>query len=280
MELLISIGVIVVVFVIAAVITNNWLGGIIGAFLVGAAIVVWFFFIAPLLNAPCPPGQGRPWGFCTPTGPVISEFSANPNEVQPGQQTWLYWVTQRADTVLLDGQKVDPTGSKNVTLDKSTTFKLVASGTGGPQVERTVSVRVPGTQPPGGQPPAPPTPGQPPAPPPGGQPAPGPGGLSAAELKTLVSATARPDGHPGPIISALDALWPRSSANKRESTTPGGSVPAGHLVWTNWNSGTPPNGVKPVVAEGGYGVFAVCRPQNKLPNGFRSIQADLSEYCK
>src|ERR1051325_1461384 len=85
-----------------------------------------------------------------PPAPTAS-LSASPDTIQPGQNSTLTWQTQNATDVTLDGNRVDASGSQQVTPSQSTTYRLVAKGAGGTQ-EATARVTV--TPPPA--PPAPP----------------------------------------------------------------------------------------------------------------------------
>jgi peptidoglycan-associated lipoprotein len=68
-----------------------------------------------------------------PTAPTAS-LSANPNTLNQGQSTTLTWQTTNATDVSLDGiGTVEASGSRQVTPADSTTYHLVAKGTGGTQ---------------------------------------------------------------------------------------------------------------------------------------------------
>lgn len=287
MELLLAGGVILVAFIVGVWVTNNWFGGILAVLGLAFVAFLWFAFIGPfitrVINAPCPPNQVRNWGVCQPDG-VIVYFAATPNEVEvPGQEVTLSWETQNATEVTLDGKRVEPSDFAVVNPDKSTTYKLVAQRAAGGTSQKTVTVRVRGTKPnpPGGSTPVPGQPTPQPTPKPGDSaPAPGTSGFTAEQLDLLLKATARADGNPGSLIQALDALWPKAANDiKSGSELPGGTVEAGRIVWTNWLS-DPPKGVKEIRAQGAHGVFAVCTKQTNLANGHRSIQAEISRYCK
>jgi peptidoglycan-associated lipoprotein len=85
--------------------------------------------------APPPPPPPPP-----PAAPTAT-LSASPDTIQPGQSSTLTWETQNATDVTLDGAKADPSGSKRVSPTQSTTYRLVAKGTGGTQ-EATARVTV------------------------------------------------------------------------------------------------------------------------------------------
>ena len=68
-----------------------------------------------------------------PTAPTAS-LSANPNTLDPGQPTTLTWQTTNATDVSIGGiGPVDPSGSRQVTPIESTTYHLIAKGSGGTQ---------------------------------------------------------------------------------------------------------------------------------------------------
>jgi peptidoglycan-associated lipoprotein len=68
-----------------------------------------------------------------PTAPTAS-LSANPNTLDAGQSTTLTWQTTNATDVSIDGiGPVDVSGSRQVTPTDSTTYHLIAKGSGGTQ---------------------------------------------------------------------------------------------------------------------------------------------------
>src|SRR5690348_17573347 len=76
--------------------------------------------------APPPPPPPPP-----PPAPTAS-LSASPNSVDKGQSTTLTWQTTNATDVSIDGVgAVEPNGSRQVTPTDSTTYHLVAKGSGG-----------------------------------------------------------------------------------------------------------------------------------------------------
>jgi peptidoglycan-associated lipoprotein len=98
--------------------------------------------------APTPPPPPPP-----PPAPTAS-ISVNPNTIQAGQSASLTWETTNATDVSIDGiGAVQPNGSQSVSPSDSTTYHLVAKGSGGTQ-EATARLTV--TQAP--PPPPPPTP--------------------------------------------------------------------------------------------------------------------------
>jgi peptidoglycan-associated lipoprotein len=87
-------------------------------------------------SLPVPPPPTPP-----PPAPTAS-LTANPNSVQKGESTTLTWETTNATDVQIDGLgPVNPTGSRQVTPTDSTTYRLVAKGSGGSQ-EATARVTV------------------------------------------------------------------------------------------------------------------------------------------
>jgi peptidoglycan-associated lipoprotein len=86
-----------------------------------------------------------------PPTPTAS-LTANPDSIQQGQSTTLSWQTQNATDVSIDNGigAVQPSGSKQVTPNESTTYHLTAKGPGGTQ-DATARVTVT-------PPPAPPQP--------------------------------------------------------------------------------------------------------------------------
>jgi peptidoglycan-associated lipoprotein len=91
---------------------------------------------------PVPPPPTPP-----PPAPTAA-LTANPNSVQKGESTTLTWETTNATDVQIDGVgPVNPTGSRQVTPTDSTTYRLVAKGSGGSQ-EATARVTVEAAPPP------------------------------------------------------------------------------------------------------------------------------------
>jgi peptidoglycan-associated lipoprotein len=82
-----------------------------------------------------------------PSAPTAS-LSANPNTIDPGQSTTLTWQTSNATDVSIDGiGPVDMSGSRQVSPADSTTYRLVAKGSGGTQ-DATARVTVNAAPPP------------------------------------------------------------------------------------------------------------------------------------
>jgi peptidoglycan-associated lipoprotein len=101
--------------------------------------------------APPPPPPPPP-----PPAPTAS-LSASPNSIDKGQSATLSWQTTNATDVSIDGiGAVQANGSQQVTPSDSTTYHLVAKGSGGTQ-EATARVTVNAPPPP---PPPPPSPSE------------------------------------------------------------------------------------------------------------------------
>jgi peptidoglycan-associated lipoprotein len=102
--------------------TTRW------ASLVFALVMIVFLAACAKKVAPPPPPPPP-----APNAPTAS-LSANPNTIDPGQSTTLSWQTTNATDVSIDGiGPVDMSGSRQVTPAESTTYHLVAKGTGGTQ---------------------------------------------------------------------------------------------------------------------------------------------------
>jgi len=98
--------------------------------------------------APPPPPPPPP-----PPAPTAS-IAVNPSSIQAGQSASLTWQTSNATDVSIDGiGAVQPNGSQSVSPTDSTTYHLVAKGSGGTQ-EATARLTVT----PAAAPPPPPTP--------------------------------------------------------------------------------------------------------------------------
>jgi peptidoglycan-associated lipoprotein len=103
-----------------------------------------FLFLAACAKKVAPPPPPPP---PAPTAPTAS-LSANPNTINPGQSTTLTWQTTNATDVSIDGiGPVDTSGSRQVTPADSTTYHLVAKGSGGTQ-DATARVTVNAPPPP------------------------------------------------------------------------------------------------------------------------------------
>src|SRR5207253_6656206 len=99
--------------------------------------------------APSPPPPPPPPAPVAPTASI----SVSPNSIQAGQSASLTWQTTNATDVSIDGVgAVQANGSQSVSPTDSTTYHLVAKGSGGTQ---EASARITVTAPP--QPPPHPT---------------------------------------------------------------------------------------------------------------------------
>ena len=79
-----------------------------------------------------------------PVAAPTASLSANPNVIEPGQSTTLTWRTENATDVSLEGMgTVEANGSRSMTPNNSTTYRLIAKGPGGTQ-EATARVTVAG----------------------------------------------------------------------------------------------------------------------------------------
>jgi peptidoglycan-associated lipoprotein len=97
------------------------------ALVIALAMIVFLAACAKKVATPPPPPPPAP------NAPTAS-LSANPNTVNAGQPTTLTWQTTNATDVSIDGiGPVDLNGSRQVTPVDSTTYHLVAKGTGGTQ---------------------------------------------------------------------------------------------------------------------------------------------------
>ena len=95
-----------------------------------AATLGTIMFLGACAKKAAPPPPPPP---PSPTAPTAS-LSANPNTLDPGQSTTLTWQTTNATDVSIDGiGPVDPSGSRQVTPAASTTYHLIAKGSGGTQ---------------------------------------------------------------------------------------------------------------------------------------------------
>ena len=81
-----------------------------------------------------PPPPPPPPAAASPTAAI----SVSPDTIQPGQSATLTWQTSNASDVSIDGiGAVQPSGSQQVTPTDSTTYHLVAKGSGGTQEATT-----------------------------------------------------------------------------------------------------------------------------------------------
>jgi peptidoglycan-associated lipoprotein len=99
------------------------------------------FVVAGCAKKQPPPPQTPP---PPPPSPTAS-ISASPNNIESGQQTQLTWRTENATDVSIDGiGPVEPNGSRAVTPQQSTSYRLMAKGPGG---EQSATARVTVTTP-------------------------------------------------------------------------------------------------------------------------------------
>jgi hypothetical protein len=83
----------------------------------------------------------------SPSSVIISQFIANPANIQPGQSSTLVWVVQGATSVTIQpgpGAVNANSGSTSVSPSQTTTYTLTATGPGG-TVNQAVTVTVGGT---------------------------------------------------------------------------------------------------------------------------------------
>lgn len=97
--------------------------------------------ITLLLVSGCKKKETAPPPPPPPAKAPTATLSADPTSIQRGQSSTLQWSTENATDVTLDGNKVDPSGSQTVSPTQTTTYHLVAKGTGGTQ-EATAQVTV------------------------------------------------------------------------------------------------------------------------------------------
>ncbi len=80
--------------------------------------------------------------------PVIVTFEANPETIDPGQESILRWKTENATEVTLNGELVALSGSEHVKLQERTLYKLIATNDGMQSVSETIVVDVDSPLPP------------------------------------------------------------------------------------------------------------------------------------
>jgi peptidoglycan-associated lipoprotein len=106
--------------------------------------LVTIMFLGACAKKVAPPPPPPP---PSPTAPTAS-LSANPNTIDPGQSTTLTWQTTNATDVSIEGiGPVDMSGTRQVTPAGSTTYHLIAKGSGGTQ-DATARVTVNAAPPP------------------------------------------------------------------------------------------------------------------------------------
>src|SRR5271165_6851988 len=93
-----------------------------------------------------------------PAAAPTASISVSPDTIQQGQSATLSWQTSNATDVSIDGiGAVQPSGSRQINPSDSTTYHLVAKGSGGSQ-EATTRLTV--TPPPAAEAPPPPSPSE------------------------------------------------------------------------------------------------------------------------
>ncbi len=90
--------------------------------------------VGPVVGQVCLPVLG---GNCPPT----VAFSANPVSLKEGEKSLLTWSTDNATEVTIGGNPVQNSGSAEVTLDKTSTFALVAKNEHG-ETQAAVKINV------------------------------------------------------------------------------------------------------------------------------------------
>jgi peptidoglycan-associated lipoprotein len=91
-------------------------------------------FVATILSTGCAKHVAKVQPPSPPPAPPTptATLTANPDVIQPGQQTTLTWQTSNANEITIAGMGTLPaSGSRAVTPNTSTTYNLVAKGPGG-----------------------------------------------------------------------------------------------------------------------------------------------------
>jgi hypothetical protein len=88
-----------------------------------------------------PTGSPTPTPSNTPIQPPVVNFSANQTVVDPGTPVLLSWNVQNADLVYLGQEKVDPNGTRLVTVNTTTVYHLIANNSGG-TTDKVVTITV------------------------------------------------------------------------------------------------------------------------------------------
>jgi len=80
---------------------------------------------------------------CATVPPQVNEFQANPERIEEGSKTTIYWNVIGADEVSIEGigSNLMPIGSKEIVLDRTTTFKMLAKK-GNEEVTKILTVDV------------------------------------------------------------------------------------------------------------------------------------------
>ncbi len=130
----------------------------IGAVLLGISLLM--FAEGCRKKGPAPPPPPAPRKETPPPPPpkprpVIGSFSADPTTIERGQSSTLRWSTSNATSASIDNGigNVATSGSRSVSPNSTTTYRLTARGEGG-EASETVTIRVVDPPPPP-KPPAP-----------------------------------------------------------------------------------------------------------------------------
>jgi hypothetical protein len=79
-----------------------------------------------------PSSQPQPVSALKEPAPAPTDtFTVSPDTIEPGKSAQLTWATQNAQEVTIDGEKVNPSGSRPVSATASRKYTLVAKGPGG-----------------------------------------------------------------------------------------------------------------------------------------------------
>jgi len=75
--------------------------------------------------------------------PTVTFFNG-PSEASPGQSVKVFWATAHATSVDIEnvGQNLSPTSQKEITVNETTTYKLIAKGEGGVSAPTTLTITV------------------------------------------------------------------------------------------------------------------------------------------
>jgi hypothetical protein len=83
------------------------------------------------------------WSPWSDGGPLeISEFSATPDTISLGESSELRWATTNADSVFLDGEHIEASGSRQVNPPATTTYQLTAKDEDEEPVLKEVTISV------------------------------------------------------------------------------------------------------------------------------------------
>jgi peptidoglycan-associated lipoprotein len=102
--------------------------------LTSVIVLAAIFMLGACHKKTAPPPPPPPPAPAAPTASI----SVSPDTIQPGQSATLSWQTSNATDVSIDGiGAVQPSGSQQVNPNDSTTYHLVAKGSGGSQEATT-----------------------------------------------------------------------------------------------------------------------------------------------